>query len=65
MSVLTDELADENVTRDDLAECLRHLNYTAKRKPHVVAKFTTDRPTEWDTAHDRINKRIDQYRAAL
>ena len=64
MSVATNELADENVTREDLAECLRHLSYTAKRKPNVVAKFTDDPPTEWDTAHERINKRIDQYRSA-
>lgn len=55
---------DEPVTRDDLVECLYHLNYTAKRTPHVVAKLTTDPPTAWDVAHRRINERIAQWQAA-
>lgn len=63
-STATAESAHEPVSRDDLAECLQHLNYTAKRTPHVVAKLTTDPPTAWDTAHRRINERIAQWQAA-
>lgn len=65
MSVSTAESpAHDPATRQDLAECLQHLNYTAKRTPHVVAKLSTDPPTAWDSMHRRINDRIDQWQAA-
>lgn len=45
----------DDTTRDELAEALANLNTFAKRQMYVVEKFTTDSPTAWSRAHQRIN----------
>lgn len=51
--VITDE-----TTPDDLRECVTHLNYEAKRAPHIGG--TADYPSNWDLWHARINAVLDE-----
>lgn len=54
------ECAHENrkPNPDALVEALGHLTAFARRQPKVVAKFTTDPPTNWDRAHGRIDEAL-------
>ena len=55
MAVQVDESAP---SRDELVECLTHLAAHARKQQYVIAKFTTDMPTAWDRAHQRIDEAL-------
>lgn len=49
--------------RDELVEYLTNVVAFAKRQQHIVAKFTTDKPTEWDKAHRLMDGPLDELMA--
>lgn len=55
VAITVDETAP---SRDELVECLTHLAAHARKQQYVIAKFTTDMPTAWDRAHQRIDEAL-------
>lgn len=49
----------DDSTHDDLVEALANLCGHARKQQYVVEKLTTDVPTAWTRAHQRINAVLD------
>lgn len=53
------QVDEDQLGHDEIVEYLTHLCDYAKKQQHITARFATDRPTDWDRAHDRINSALD------
>lgn len=54
-------VVDDDTSRAELAECLRHLVHSAKRQVPKVG--TDEHPTGWDKLHKTIDTRLTEWQA--